>query len=112
MKNLLLGACLLAALGTAASAQPWDDPSGRSPIIYNLKGQEVAVIQRPTERGGEPGYIVQPTQKYLGLGYYDIAIPASTLRPRARGGWLTNITNDEFPFIPPTPPRFFRPSGV
>lgn len=112
MKRLLLGACVLAALATAASAQTWDDPSGRSPIIYNLKGQEVAVIQHPTDRAGEPGFVVLPTHKFLGLGYYDIAIPASSLRPRPQGGWLTDITNDEFPYIPPTPPRYFQPSGV
>jgi len=112
MKLLLATSAVLAALTGAASAQYHEDWRDRSPIIYNFKGQEVAVIQRPTSRGGEPGFIVQPTQKYLGLGYYNIAIPASALRPRARGGWVTSITNDEFPNIPPTPPRFFRSSGL
>lgn len=108
--RLLLATCAVFActMGAAVSAQA----QPRSPIIYNLAGDEVAVIKANTMRGGEPGFIVQPTHKYTGLGYYDIAIPASAVRPRQRGGWVTDITIDEFAYIPPTDDRFFWPSGI
>jgi hypothetical protein len=81
----------------------------RSPIIYNAAGNQVGVIRQMNPDGS---VIVLPSSKTLGLGYYRIAIAAENLRPRARGGWETDLTNDEIPYIPPiSPRRFWQPSG-
>jgi hypothetical protein len=81
----------------------------RSPIVYNAAGYQVGVIRQTRPNGS---VIVLPSSKTLGLGYYHIAIAPENLRPRARGGWETDLTNDEIPYIPPVSPRrFWQPSG-
>ena len=81
----------------------------RSPIIYNSVGNQIGVIRRLNPDGSA---IVQPSSKTLGLGYYHIAIAAENLKPRARGGWQTDLTNDEIPYIPPVSKRrYWQPSG-
>ena len=82
----------------------------RSPIIYNSVGNQIGVIRELNPDGSA---IVQPSAKTLGLGYYHIAIAAQNLKPRARGGWETDLTNDEIPYIPPiSKRRYWQPSGL
>ena len=82
---------------------------GRSPIIYNSVGNQIGVIREMNPDGSA---IVQPSAKTLGLGRYRIAIASDNLKPRARGGWQTDLTNDEIPYIPPVSPRrYWQPSG-
>jgi len=95
-------ALVLAAL-SAAQAQE------RNPIVYNQRGDEVGVIQFMKPNGDA---IMLPTPKILGLGYYNVVMPATLLRPRARGGWETSMSNEAIAFLPPIPPRFFMPSGI
>jgi hypothetical protein len=95
-------ALVLAAI-SAAQAQE------RNPIVYNLRGDEVGVIESMRPNGDA---IMVPTPMALGLGYYDVVMPAAMLRPRARGGWVTLMSNEAIAFLPPIPPRFFMPSGI
>ena len=80
----------------------------RSPIVYNHQGREVGVIQRMASNGDT---VMLPTQGTLGLGYYDVMMPAAMLKPRPRGGWETTMSNQDIAFLPPVPHRFFMPSG-
>jgi hypothetical protein len=80
----------------------------RSPIIYNRAGYEVGVIEDLKTNGDA---LVLPTKATVDLGYYKVIMPATSLRPRARGGWETSMTIDEMEFLPPVTPRFFMPSG-
>lgn len=96
---LLLAAALLAA--TPVFAQGFADAlRGRNPIIYNANENEVGVIQRPARIEGVESAVVLPTQKYLDLGYYDIAIPAWALKPRPAGGWYTSLSNQQLASLP------------
>jgi hypothetical protein len=95
-------ALVLAAI-SAAQAQE------RNPIVYNLRGNEVGVIESRKPNGDA---IMLPTPGTLGLGYYDVVMPATVLRPRARGGWETSMSNEAIAFLPPIPRRFFMPSGI
>jgi hypothetical protein len=82
---------------------------GRSPIIYNSVGNQIGVIRELNPDGSA---LVQPSAKTLGLGYYNIVLAAQNLKPRARGGWVTDLTNDEIPYIPPVSKRrYWQPSG-
>lgn len=81
----------------------------RSPIVYNHQGNMVGVIQSTTPNGDA---IMLPTPATVGLGYYNVVMPAAMLRPRARGGWETLMNNEQIAFLPPVPPRFFMPSGI
>jgi len=101
-KLALMGA--IAALISALPVQAQD----RNPIVYNHEGNEVGVIQSIRPNGDA---IMLPTQATLDLGYYDVVMPASMLRPRARGGWETTMNNQQIAFLPPVPHRFFMPSG-
>jgi hypothetical protein len=87
----------------------------RNPIIYNLAGNEVGVIRGMTDRDGLKAFIVLPTQATLDLGYYRVAIPASALQPRRRGGWTTSLNNCKIAYLQPYTqsgkPRFFWSSG-
>ncbi len=114
--RILLPAIVLALILPAEAQSFRDAVATRNPIIWNSQENEVGVIHGVTSRGGETAAIVQPTQKFIDLGYYDIAIPASALRPRPRGGWYTSIPTDQLANIPPYTesgrPRFFQRSGV
>lgn len=77
-------------------------------IIYDHSGNEVGVIQRQAAGGG---YIVLPTQGTLGLGYYDIVIPADLMRRRPSGGWETALTHEQLASFRPTDDRFWQSSG-
>ena len=101
-KSLLAFPALVLAALTFGAAE-------RSPIVYNFQGYEVGVIQYFTPDGAA---IMQPTVKTLGLGQYNVAIRHEDLRPRARGGWETDLTNDEIAYIPPVTRRFFMASGT
>ncbi|HWY65963.1 MAG TPA: hypothetical protein VNX61_12185 [Rhizomicrobium sp.] len=81
---------------------------GRSPIIYNLEGYEVGVIEDLKTNGDA---LVLPTKATVDLGYYKVIMPAASLRPRSRGGWETSMTTHDMEFLPPVTPRFFMPSG-
>jgi len=105
MKKLLQCAVVLCALGSLAPALAEEE---RSPIVYNLRGHMVGVIQGDAPNGD---VIMLPSKATLDLGYYDVAIPRQALRPRARGGWETTLTNDQIPYLEPVPHQFFMPSG-
>lgn len=52
-----------------------------------------------------------PTTATLDLGYYDVRVPQSALRPRPAGGWEIALTNQQIAYLPPVPHRFFMASG-
>jgi 5-formyltetrahydrofolate cyclo-ligase len=106
MNSKSSSACMIAvaALAAALPVQAQD----RNPIVYNHQGNEVGVIQSIKPNGDA---VMLPTQATLDLGYYDVVMPATMLRPRARGGWETSMTNEDIAFLPPVPHRFFMPSG-
>jgi len=83
-------------------------PDSSESIIYDHSGNEVGVIQRQAAGGG---YIVLPTQGTLGLGYYDIVIPADLMRRRPSGGWETALTHEQLASFRPTDDRFWQSSG-
>lgn len=103
-KILFASATSLAALAAAAPVQAED----HNPIVYNLAGNEVGVIQSTRPNGDA---IMLPTQATVDLGYYDVTMPAASLKPRERGGWVTTMNNEQIAFLPPVHPRFFMPSG-
>jgi hypothetical protein len=81
-----------------------------SPIIYNAVGNQIGVISRLNPDGSA---IVQPSAKTLGLGQYKVTIAAENLRPRDKGGWQTDLTNDQMAYLPPiSARRFWMPSGA
>ena len=94
--------------GVFACAASADQAQERSPIVYNLPGDEIGVIQRIKPNGDA---VMLPTQGTLDLGYYDVVMPATMLRPRERGGWETTMSDHDIAFLPPVPHRFFMPSG-
>ena len=103
-KTLLACPFALTVLMAISAAQAQE----RSPIVYNLRGYEVGVIQSIKPSGDA---LMLPTKATVDLGYYKVIMPAAKLRPRARGGWETTIRNDDIAFLPPVPYRFFMPSG-
>ncbi|HEY2011301.1 MAG TPA: hypothetical protein VGH23_20090 [Rhizomicrobium sp.] len=103
-KILFASATSLAALAAAAPVQAED----HSPIVYNRAGNEVGVIQAIKPNGDA---VMLPTQATLDLGYYDVTMPAASLKPRERGGWMTTMNNEQIAFLPPVSRRFFMPSG-
>lgn len=81
----------------------------RNPIIYNPRGDEVGVLDRFTPDGQA---IMLPSSKTLGMGYYLVTMSRQNLKPRARGGWETDLTLDQLAYLPPiNPDRFWMPSG-
>jgi len=107
-KSLIAAALCLSCLG---SAQAYEN-SGRSTTIWNAMENQVAVLKGPSHRLGENYVVVHPTKKWSGLGRYQVVMPRDALRPRAKGGWYTDITIDEFPYLPPEVPQYFQPSGT
>lgn len=103
-KILFASAISLTALAAAAPVQAED----RNPIVYNHEGNEVGVIRGIKPNGDA---IMLPTQATVDLGYYDVVMPAASLKPRERGGWVTTMNNQQIAFLPPVPHRFFWPSG-
>lgn len=108
MKMVLAAALCLATLG---SAQAWED-SQRNSTIWNAMENQVAVLKGPSRQYGENYVVVHPTKKWSGLGRYQVVMPKDALRPRAKGGWYTAVTIDEFPYLPPEVPQYFQPSGT
>ena len=99
------GMAALLAFAAISTAQGQE----RSPIVYNHQGNEVGVIQRTRPNGDA---VMLPTQATLGLGYYDVVMPARMLNPRDGGGWETSMSNQAIAFLPPVTKRFFMPSGI
>ena len=81
----------------------------RSPVIYNLAGYQVGVIDSIKPNGDA---LVLPTKANIDLGYYKVIFPADRIRPRTRGGWETTMTISDIQYLPPEPYRFFTPSGT
>jgi len=104
-RNALKVGAVALMLAASSAAQAQD----RNSIVYNRRGDEVGVIEIMKPNGDA---IMLPTPKVLGLGYYDVVMPAIVLKPRARGGWETSMSNEAIAFLPPIPPRFFMPSGI
>jgi len=82
----------------------------RSPIIYNPNGNEVGVLTRFTPDGMA---IMIPSRTTLGMGNYSVVLSQQNLKPRTKGGWVTDLTLDQIAYLPPVnPQRFWMPSGV
>ena len=82
----------------------------RNSIIYDPRGVEVGVLERFTPDGLA---VMLPSSKSLGMGYYKVIMAQQNLKPRARGGWVTDLTLDQIAYLPPVNPnRFWMPSGV
>lgn len=103
-KTLLTCPIALTVLMAISAAQAQE----RSPIVYNLQGYEVGVIEN-IKPGGDALMLL--TNAKLGLAYSKVNMPATTLRPRTRGGWETTMSDYDIAFLPPVPYRFFMPSG-
>jgi hypothetical protein len=89
---------------------PGDRVEGRNPIVYSPNGNEVGVLRRFMPGGLA---VMQPSRKTLGMGHYNVVLSQQDLRPRARGGWETDLTLDQIAYLPPVNPnRFWMPSGV
>jgi len=83
---------------------------GRNPIIYSPNGNEVGVLRRFMPGGLA---VMQPSRKTLGMGHYNVIMAQQDLKPRATGGWVTDLTLDQIAYLPPVNPnRFWMPSGV
>lgn len=104
-------AVLLLITTEALANNMTDNPvGGRNPIIYNPRGDEVGVLRRFTPDGLA---VMQPSRKTLGMGHYNVIMAQQDLRPRAKGGWETDLTLDQIAYLPPVNPnRFWMPSGV
>ncbi|MBA2590225.1 MAG: hypothetical protein H0U98_16555 [Alphaproteobacteria bacterium] len=102
---------LLAAVISSCILTPAFAGEERSPIVWNAMENEVAVIKGGSERFGPNYVVIQPTQKFLDLGRYEVVIPAAALQPRARGGWYSAVSNDDIPYLLPEVPQYFQPSG-
>lgn len=101
---------VLLLITTEALALPGIMVEGRNPIIYNPNGNEVGVLKRFMPGGLA---VMQPSRKTLGMGHYDVVLSQQNLKPRAKGGWLTDLTIDQIAYLPPVNPRrFWMPSGV
>ena len=101
---------LLITTEALANSMPRDMVEGRNPIIYSPNGNEVGVLRRFTPGGLA---IMHPSSKTLGMGNYNVVLSQQNLKPRARGGWLTDLTIDQIAYLPPVNPRrFWMPSGV
>jgi len=82
---------------------------GRNPLIYNPRGDEVGVLKGLTPEGLA---VMLPSSKTLGMGYYRVTMSQQNLKPRAKGGWETDLTLDQIAYLPPVNPnRFWMPSG-
>ena len=94
----------------AMNMAPGNTVEGRNPIIYDARSVEVGVLQRLMPDGLA---VMQPSRRALGMGRYNVVLPQQNLKPRARGGWLTDLNIDQLAYLPPVNPnRFWMPSGV
>ena len=109
MKSAFVAALCLCGLALAAPAAAQGE---RNPTIWNAKENQVAVLKGTSLRLGPDFVVVHPTKMWSGLGRYQVVMPRDALRPRAKGGWYTNVTIDEFPHLPPEVPQYFQPSGT
>ena len=101
---------LLITTEALANGMTSDMVGGRNPLIYNPRGDEVGVLKRLTPDGMA---VMLPSSKTLGMGYYRVTMAQQNLKPRAKGGWETDLTLDQIAYLPPVNPnRFWRPSGV
>ena len=108
MKPMLVAISLsVLALGLPATAQ---EP--RNPTIWNAMENQVAVLKGSSLRLGPDYVVVHPTKMWSGLGRYQVVMPRDALRPRAKGGWYTDVTIDDFPHLRPEVPQYFQPSGT
>ena len=108
MKNTLAAAAVcLSFLALPVTAQ-----AGRDTLIWNAAENQVAVLKGPSQRLGPDYVVVHPTKKWTGLGRYQVVMPKSALRPRAKGVWYTSVTIDEFPHLRPEVSQYFQPSGT
>jgi hypothetical protein len=108
MKPMLVAISLsVLALGLPATAQ-----EARNPTIWNAKENQVAVLKGSSLRLGLDFVVVHPTKMWSGLGRYQVVMSRDALRPRAKGGWYTDVTIDEFPHLRPEVPQYFQPSGT
>jgi len=82
MKKLL---CLAAfcAIATVVEAD-------NSPIVYNRAGDEIGLIARHRD-----DKVVLLPQPRTGIGQEALLIPASAVKPRPEGGWITSLTVDQ-----------------
>ncbi len=109
-KTLLVLSAFAVLLLVTTEALANFDVEGRNPIIYNPRGDEVGVLKRFAPGGVA---IMQPSSKTLGMGYYRVTMSQQNLKPRAKGGWETDLTLDQIAYLPPVNPnRFWRPSGT
>jgi hypothetical protein len=107
---LVLSAFAVLLLITTEALANAIEVEGRNPIIYNPRGDEVGVLRRFTPDGLA---VMQPSRKTLGMGHYNVIMAQQDLRPRAKGGWETDLTLDQIAYLPPVNPnRFWMPSGV
>lgn len=111
MKRTLVAAVSLSVLGFGL-AMPAIAQAPRNPTIWNQKENQVAVLKGSSLRLGPDFVVVHPTKMWSGLGRYQVVMPKDALRPRAKGGWYTSVTIDEFPHLPPEVPQYFQPSGT
>ena len=108
MKPMLVAISLsVLALGLPATAQ-----EARNPTIWNAKENQVAVLKGSSLRLGLDFVVVHPTKMWSGLGRYQVVMSRDALRPRAKGGWYTDVTIDEFPHLRHEVPQYFQPSGT
>jgi hypothetical protein len=99
---------LLVTTEALASYQGNIDAQGRAPTIYNRQQQQVGYISR-IEKDGT--IVMLPSAMTLGMGRWPVVIKAENLKPRERGGWETDLTNDQIAYLPPPDERFWMPSG-
>ena len=109
-KTLLVLSAFAVLLLVTTEALAMNPVEGRNPIIYNPRGDEVGVLKRFTPDGLA---VMQPSRKTLGMGHYNVVLSQLNLKPRAKGGWETDLTLDQIAYLPPpNPRRFWMPSGV
>jgi hypothetical protein len=110
MPRTLIVLSTFAVLLITTEALANDMIGGRNPLIYNPRGDEVGVLKRLTPDGLA---VMLPSSKNLGMGYYRVTMAQQNLKPRAKGGWETDLTLDQIAYLPPVNPnRFWRPSGT
>ena len=89
---------LIATEALANGNTAYDMIGGRNPIIYNLRGDEVGVLMRFTPDGMA---IMNPSRTTLGMGNYKVVLSQQDLKPRAKGGWVTDLTLDQIAYLRP-----------
>ena len=108
--KIVAAIALASCAGTSAFAMD-EGRQERSSIVWNAMENEVAVIKGTSYTFGQDFVVIQPTQKFLDLGRYEVVMPAAALWPRPKGGWYTSISNNDMPYLPPEVPQYFQSSG-